>query len=220
MSLELKLEQKGINALGTLLTLEDKTGNYDAGTNPGGWGAPNPERSSMKLFLYGERKTTKEVTSLDLGFINMPIDIADLEYEIPTEFDGYYEFTLIAVSDGAPTVEGEYGYDGTNIQKFVGGSAENKTIAEASKDVDLTTKDSLPVLVSSRAAITRNRLNLELTDAYKSEANDRAHRQEIDYRREKHDNARALLAGAMYNWYLGSYMNSQEIIESFEQFNE
>lgn len=47
MGLVLKLSKVGLSADGTTLTVQDTTGEYDAETNPGGYGEPNPEPSTM-----------------------------------------------------------------------------------------------------------------------------------------------------------------------------
>lgn len=51
MALVLRLEYTSINSDGTQITITDATGNYDASTNPGGYGTPNPDRSDIALFL-------------------------------------------------------------------------------------------------------------------------------------------------------------------------
>lgn len=56
MSLNLRLQNYAINDSGTVLTIQDVTGNYDATTNPGGYGTPNPARNSVALFLRTYQK--------------------------------------------------------------------------------------------------------------------------------------------------------------------
>lgn len=51
MALILRLSYDSITADGTQITISDATGNYNASTNPGGYGTPNPDRSDIALFL-------------------------------------------------------------------------------------------------------------------------------------------------------------------------
>lgn len=51
MALILRLTYTSINSDGTQITITDSTGNYDASTNPGGYGTPNPDRSDIALIL-------------------------------------------------------------------------------------------------------------------------------------------------------------------------
>lgn len=56
MSLVLQLQNYAINDAGTVLTIKDATGTYDADSNPGGFGTPNPARSDIALFLRTYQK--------------------------------------------------------------------------------------------------------------------------------------------------------------------
>ena len=51
MSLVLQIIQQSISADGTTMVFADTTGNYNALTNPGGYGTPNAARNTLALFL-------------------------------------------------------------------------------------------------------------------------------------------------------------------------
>lgn len=50
--LQLKLSKVSLSSDGTVLTVQDTTGNYNAVTNPGGYGTPNPVRSANILLRW------------------------------------------------------------------------------------------------------------------------------------------------------------------------
>jgi hypothetical protein len=56
MALELSIYKYGINDAGTIITVKDNTGNYNADSNPTGYGSPNPERNTLALFLRAYAK--------------------------------------------------------------------------------------------------------------------------------------------------------------------
>lgn len=51
MALDFKVELVGISDTGKTIAVEDSTGVYNAITNPGGWGSPNPEVGDIDLYL-------------------------------------------------------------------------------------------------------------------------------------------------------------------------
>lgn len=51
MALDFKVELVGISDTGKTIAVEDSTGAYNAVTNPGGWGSPNPEVGDIDLYL-------------------------------------------------------------------------------------------------------------------------------------------------------------------------
>jgi hypothetical protein len=50
--LQLKLSKVSLSSDGTILTVQDSTGDYNVSTNPGGYGTPNPARPSNVLLRW------------------------------------------------------------------------------------------------------------------------------------------------------------------------
>jgi hypothetical protein len=57
MALVLKLSRNSVSAASSSMIITDATGNYDATTNPSGYGSPNANRNTLALFLrvYNKR---------------------------------------------------------------------------------------------------------------------------------------------------------------------
>jgi len=157
MALEFKIESK-IDISGNPLYLNDKTGAYDVNDNPGGWGAPNPERNLNALMAIVEKIVHDGDNTFLTPITNQIVynDSIDNTYETAFQFQmendgGHIQyFLLLPVStDGITTLEGatiqenEYFYmtDGNIYQKEVGGS--NVVVEDYSVLVD-NTNDNRP----------------------------------------------------------------------------
>jgi hypothetical protein len=92
MALQLNFTLGTYDRVNNLLPITDSTGNYDAGTNPGGYGAPNPDRSSFALVA-----TTRVVsTTTDRAIINTdPVTDSTWSYDFGS--DGVYEVYLVGL---------------------------------------------------------------------------------------------------------------------------
>lgn len=60
MALVINIVKDSINDAGTELYLSDSTGVYEVSDNPGGYGTPNPARSSLALILLANNKRQDE----------------------------------------------------------------------------------------------------------------------------------------------------------------
>ena len=93
MALVLSIGEKSISADCKTLTVKDLTGNYDVTTNTGGYGTPNPARSTLYLKLLVTLKKT-------IG--DEPQTVVAYDENIATEWaitiaeDGRYELFLFA----------------------------------------------------------------------------------------------------------------------------
>jgi hypothetical protein len=89
--------QTATNADCTQYTITDQTGDYHVTENPGGYGAPNPARTDVALYLIGH----KYRESTDDEDITAIINNTDPEnvtsWEIANSEDGYYYFDIMAV---------------------------------------------------------------------------------------------------------------------------
>jgi hypothetical protein len=93
MALQLKLKRGAVSADLNYLYLEDDTGNYDVTLNPGGYGAPNPLRNTLALFVYGYkyRKDTPDEAII----IGNLVPTTATNWLIPFSEDGYYYFRIL-----------------------------------------------------------------------------------------------------------------------------
>lgn len=157
MALSFKIEAK-IDIDGTTLYLTDKTGQYDAVDNEGGWGTPNEERNLNALLAIVEKIVHDGENTFLEPITNQIVynDTVDNTYETAFQFSmgndgGYIQYFLLlpVSSDGITTLEGatiqenEYFYmvDGNIYQKQAGGS--NETVDNYSVLVD-NTNDNRP----------------------------------------------------------------------------
>lgn len=72
MALQLKLSQDSLSTDGTTLIVKDTTGAYNASTNPGGYGTPNPDASSLVQLRW------KMLESCDWELISGAYTVADI----------------------------------------------------------------------------------------------------------------------------------------------
>ena len=93
MALELVVQKQSISSDCATLTVEDATGNYDAATNPGGYGAPNEDRANLrhKLLVTLKKEAGNEA-------ITVPdVDESTVStWEVTIEEDGNYELFLFS----------------------------------------------------------------------------------------------------------------------------
>lgn len=102
MALNLLLSTGTVSATGSSLTLTDLTGAYQATDNPGGYGTPNAQRSSLFLLCVAFRLSTPdEVLPVAVNVYN---GLTATSWVIPTLSDGVYRVQLIPVSAVLPTV--------------------------------------------------------------------------------------------------------------------
>ncbi len=80
---------------GTIIYITDETGEYDAISNPGGYGAPNTERSEVALIILGKYKASAGDVELTADTYN-PEDVTEFAFSA-LEHDGYYQFKIYTV---------------------------------------------------------------------------------------------------------------------------
>lgn len=131
MALDFKAELVGISDTGKTMAVRDSTGFYNAVTNPGGWGAPNPEIGDIDLYLislshfsleevYWQRQvraatepndqTTPGVNQI-AGGIPVSMDSTKLGIdEVQSTFsDGVYDINLHAILEDSIAAVGNGG---------------------------------------------------------------------------------------------------------------
>lgn len=91
MALVLVVDKSTISADCATLTITDQTGNYDASTNTGGYGAPNETRANLYLKLF---VTLKKTTGDEPQTVPAYNENTASEWEITISEDGRYEAVL------------------------------------------------------------------------------------------------------------------------------
>ena len=131
MALKLALSRTGTNTTGTEMYLSDVTGIHSP-ENLGGWGIPNPLRSSKALII----QVIQHTTTVDNEVVVDAYDPETVEnFLVRPNIDGYYEIIMVAVSKVIPNMEGSYGWTaGTGLVKFEGGVTIAKTPLELFND--------------------------------------------------------------------------------------
>jgi len=93
MPLELKLKRGAVDQNLVYFLMLDNTGVYDAVDNPGGYGAPNPERAVLALYLYGYKHNKSSDDTPIIIDNTAPPTVT--QWQIPMFTDGYYYFKLL-----------------------------------------------------------------------------------------------------------------------------
>lgn len=96
MALELSLSVSSEANDGTSITIADVTGDYNASTNEGGYGTPNPTRASLRLYMLPLKKA-EDGTPTILDVDNTDADTIT-SWEIEIENDGWHSFGVLACS--------------------------------------------------------------------------------------------------------------------------
>ena len=163
----------------TKIYVTDKTGAYNASTNAGGWGSPNPELNQYALVSIGVMKHSEGDKDVVPVTSNVSFnENANNTYETVFTFtylgDGVHEFYLFALPvsedgvntlDGHTLVEGEYFYMNGVIYRIVSGTATVVEDYKAMIDDATVTQGKCDKLYVSKLKIKRNDLYLDYTEA-------------------------------------------------------
>lgn len=90
MSLLLKIEEQSFDRINHVLTANDITGLFNVTTNPGGYGVPNPDRSSLAFVLSSTRVNGNEE-------VQWSDPLTDTAFDFTYISDGVYDVRLVAV---------------------------------------------------------------------------------------------------------------------------
>lgn len=108
---------------GTIVYVNDETGDYDASSNTGGYGAPNTERTDLALIILGKYKASTGDTSFSF---------AAYDPEIVTQFsvtgldtDGRHEYKVYSVprsgTEGAAVLNKfRYDFSTNQLERYNG----------------------------------------------------------------------------------------------------
>lgn len=215
MALQLKLARTGIDSVGTKMYLQDATGDYHVDDNPGGWGAPNPERVDRAVLVqaFNRKSTASDEAVFD------PYDPETVDkFTLNCTADGYYEIFIVSVPKTTPTAEGEYGWDAIGgLVGFKDGAVVAATPEEVYNEPLYTEATSFKTVLLARVAIHRNTKNLELVKLLMAHHDDRGHNRDIADAEDHFNTVRTLLEGARYMWCQDNYTEAQRIVESFNE---
>lgn len=139
-------EKYQITVDGTTIVVTDTTGAYDADTNPGGWGDPNPELNESAIVALVRRVVDDVETSFTpVGnyavYDPAAVNTKQTQFNFTILNDGHikmYVFRLPVSTDGINSVSGEdinegdffYWNNGSLIWKILGGSAVAATVED------------------------------------------------------------------------------------------
>lgn len=198
----------------TILYLDDLTGSYNVTTNPGGYGAPNTERTDLALILIAKYKA---IAADDY------LTISSYDPEIVTEWtmpsitrDGHYEFKVYSVpksgTEGSP-VSGMFRWDfATDLLERYNGSTWVTSSATDGVYLELETYDfdhvtvDYPVLGLMMIALN-NANKLGITGC-KSQSRSDIEKIIMD--------TTNMLNGSLALFAEGSYSQAQENIEKYQ----
>lgn len=120
------------------IIVSDITRSYDANTNPGGWGAPNPVRASvtsitLQVFKPGTTDSGTPSSTHDLLTDAPPVDVnGDYNYEllaadlnVATITSGVWRFRVVIDDGGTEYIVNEYGILYAEIAQLVNGVFKN-----------------------------------------------------------------------------------------------
>jgi hypothetical protein len=227
MALELSIYKYGINDAGTKITVKDYTGNYNADSNPTGYGAPNAERSSLALFLRAVAKRydgEDDITDTILTITETNPDklVADTWYVDLLSKDSWiqaivYGLRLYASPSSLAFDEGEltYDVDSNEIRKITSRTGDGpytytyETVEESALDDESNTKAYETIL--NTYAIPNlcecvNKANKRYFSAKEKE--------EVDFRR--YQEFKGTLVGIKNDFGFGNYAEAQKTIEYLE----
>lgn len=224
MALILKKPKYQISVDATRLFVTDITGQYDAVTNPTGWGAPNSELSESAVVMYVARVLDGVETEMTpVGNIAVYDSGAANSKETKLEFvfsmDGHLKiviFRLPVSLDGSTKVEGgnleegEFFYwsNGDIIWQIESGVPVAKEVTDLIGEVSVV-QSTCEDLVFPKLAI---KYNTDYTEYMEERDDDDCDNAETLFQNLLH--FRLDLAGAKYRFKNGSVGSAEDIIES------
>lgn len=208
------LYKETYNVAGDEATVEDSTGVYDVADNPGGYGAPNPERNTLGLVaLIDYKATAGDETVVPTAFDGLLVT----EILIPITKDGHIQvdgWLLPIIVGGEP--EDTFAYDGADglPKKLVSAvwvevTDLNDLFADATLIHDVLHMEVLVATSKKRNDINKERFDKIITGEY-NETRDALDRQYI--------NVDGRFDQASYQFAAGNYYNFQRIVEGINQY--
>lgn len=139
------------------MTVIDDTGLYDAITNAGGYGTPNPDRSDLGLFVYGYEYNPDGDDSLILSDNTEPNTASSWEFDISG--DGYIYFFVLAFNawdSSTPYDPDDLVYHNSNFYKALQSSTNVEPSSSTSATWDILSDDEI---IAEKANVVNARLD-------------------------------------------------------------
>lgn len=216
------------NAAGTELYIEyvDATGLYNVTTNPGGFGAPNPERNTLAiLFLGNHKKVEADIPCVPNAYD--PITAPSLTIPITREVQGHLNYSLFAVPVFIPMgmyVDDDIVYDVVNpsapfVKKMIGGIWIPKTTADLLLESTIVQTEGNAFPVAEVEAYV-NYLAAEQLKKLRAMINGECGADEFEPLRNSYDYVNGLLYAATQNFCIGAYGEAQINIEEALRYQD
>lgn len=158
MALSLNITPQ-ININDELYILEDTTGSYDAASNTGGYGSPNPDRSDVALLVYAlDRTGSSDIVFSPISYD--PVTVTKIQFNADKSKDRYIRAHVFAVliETGSEST-GDYYWnaaDGlTTIRRKTAGGYDSIALSTVVDVADIVQKqvDSFVSMYSSNTLI-------------------------------------------------------------------
>jgi hypothetical protein len=227
MALELKTASSR-NQDGSELYIEfrNATGDYDVTTNPGGFGAPNPERSVLAILYYGILRTTEEDIEI-LPVLYNPLTAESLTIAIDKSKNGHHNFWLFAL----PIFDDQLTYSIGDIvfnNDDPGNAVVQKLNIDEEWDIlsteDLISEDVIKKevnnFVTPEADTFVNELNATRLVKLTKLIEGTCQKAEYDDARDAYDYVDGTLEAAYLDFCSGAYAEAQLKLESIFEYQE
>lgn len=210
------------NRLGTKLFFSEITGDYDAESNPKGWGAPNEARSDYAIVPYVRyMKSDQGIYGQELNYAGVSYDESSattVEFEIDLIDDGWHYLTMFYLPYVQTTENHLYWDTNTKqiMQKKAGGD-----VAITKSQVLALPDEYKPVMVDSqdiwqpKLAILWKVLDDEYTEAL---INNQSRDKET--LKQKLDEISRLMVAADYRWRSAVQAEAQKIVEQLIEIRD
>jgi hypothetical protein len=129
-----------INTIGTEVYIEffDATGEYEETENPGGFGPPNPSRSSLAMILFAEHLKEEANVEADVLFYD-PQSVQSYTVAMSRNVNGVLSYNILAIpifDPGLTYEEGNVVYDNQNpSESFIKEMVSGEWVTRTPKDI-------------------------------------------------------------------------------------
>jgi hypothetical protein len=216
------------NGSGTELYVEflNATGVYDAGTNPGGFGAPNPERNTLAVIFYGNFKlSTGDVIAVPVVYD--PLTVSSFTILLDRSKNAHlnhYIFALPIFDDELEYEEGDIVFNNDNpsapvIQKL---NAEDEwdIIQPADLIAEEVDQKETNSFITPEAEAFENELAALRLSKLRALVNGSCGKDDYEPIRNAYDYIDGLLEGAILDFCSGAYAEAQLKLEEIFAYQD